>query len=232
MMRAIVAAFLAFGCTAEAVRADPVTLPDSHVASSMNGPFSYRAAMPPEPAPRPAMLVLDPAPPRPFLTGRATAPAPARPTVKAWLPAPPRRYDETWIRAQPAASGGDAWQCLTQALYFEARGEKAEGLFAVAEVILNRVDSAEYPDSVCGVVNQGTGHRFACQFTYTCDGRPETVRNPEAWTRVGKVARAMLDGAPRRLTGGAVYYHARAVSPGWSQTHARTASIGVHLFYR
>jgi len=141
-------------------------------------------------------------------------------------------HSEAWIKAQPAASGGAQWQCLTEALYFEARGESAEGLFAVAEVILNRVDSARYPGSICEVVNQGTGKRFACQFTFTCDGHPEEVRNPAAWERVGKVARVMIDGAPRSLTEGALFYHTHAVAPSWSRKLDRTASIGVHHFYR
>jgi spore germination cell wall hydrolase CwlJ-like protein len=148
-------------------------------------------------------------------------------------PAPVDRiHSEAWIAAQPAAQGGAQWQCLSEALYFEARGESAEGLFAVAEVILNRVDSARYPGSVCDVVNQGTGKRYACQFTFTCDGQPEEVRNPQAWQRVGKVSRAMLDGAPRTLTDGALFYHTHAVAPSWSRTMDRTASIGVHLFFR
>ena len=66
-------------------------------------------------------------------------------------------YDELWLASLPKGSGGEAWQCLTEALYFEARGETVEGLVGVAEVILNRVDHVRYPDSVCGVVNQGTG---------------------------------------------------------------------------
>ncbi|HHB80934.1 MAG TPA: cell wall hydrolase [Aliiroseovarius sp.] len=141
-------------------------------------------------------------------------------------------YSESWLAAQPKASGDAAWECLTEALYFEARGENARGLFAVAEVIMNRVDSAAFPDSVCGVINQGTGQRFRCQFTYTCDGREERITEPAAWTRVGKVARAMLDGAPRALTKGATYYHATWVSPDWSRKFERTAAIGVHFFYR
>lgn len=141
-------------------------------------------------------------------------------------------HSEDWIRAQPEASGGAQWQCLTEALYFEARGESAAGLFAVAEVILNRVDSARYPSNVCDVVNQGTGQRYACQFTFTCDGRPEEVHEDAAWVRVGKVARAMLDGAPRSLTKGALFYHTKAVAPSWSRSFDRTASIGVHHFYR
>ncbi len=141
-------------------------------------------------------------------------------------------YTESWLAAQPRASGGDDWKCLSEALYFEARGENARGLFAVAEVILNRVDSRAFPNSVCGVINEGTGQRFRCQFTYTCDGRAEHITDQGAWERVGKVARAMLDGAPRSLTKGATYYHATWVSPDWARKFERTAAIGVHYFYR
>ena len=139
---------------------------------------------------------------------------------------------ESWIAAQSDATGGKQWKCLTEALYFEARGETAKGLFAVGEVILNRVDSSAFPNTVCGVINQGTGQLFRCQFTYTCDGRAEVIREPRAWIRVGKVARALLDGAPRNLTNGATYYHTTDVNPSWARKFTRTAVIGVHYFYR
>ena len=142
------------------------------------------------------------------------------------------RYERAWVDALPRAAGDDAWRCLAEALYFEARGETVRGQFAVAEVILNRVDSARYPDTVCGVVHQGTGARYQCQFTYTCDGAAETIHEPRAWARVGKVARLMLDGAPRALTGGATHYHTKHVSPLWAARFPRTVTIGVHHFYR
>ncbi|WP_238928783.1 cell wall hydrolase [Alexandriicola marinus] len=141
-------------------------------------------------------------------------------------------YSENYLASLPRASGGPEWECLAEALYFEARGETARGLFAVAEVILNRVDSREFPDSVCSVVNQGTGRMYACQFTYTCDGNSEVINEPRAYTRVGKVARLMLDGAERPLTEGATYYHTTAVNPSWARRFERTAQYGVHLFYR
>jgi spore germination cell wall hydrolase CwlJ-like protein len=137
-----------------------------------------------------------------------------------------------WIDAQPRARGGAEWQCLSEALYFEARGETVKGMFAVAEVIMNRVDSARFPSSVCGVINQGTGKRYQCQFTYTCDGQAETIGEPAAFARVGKVARLVLDGAAPQVTGGATHYHTTAVRPNWSRTYTRTARIGVHVFYR
>ena len=141
-------------------------------------------------------------------------------------------YDREFLSAQPVADGGSQWQCLSEALYFEARGESVRGMFAVGEVILNRVDSDAYPDTLCNVINQGTGRRFACQFTYTCDGKPETIGEPRSWERVGKVARILIDGAPRALTGGATHYHTKAVNPSWAQRYPRTASIGFHYFYR
>lgn len=141
-------------------------------------------------------------------------------------------YSRAWLDAQPAASGDAQWQCLTEALYFEARGETVKGQFAVAEVILNRVDSTQYPSSVCGVVTQGTGRKYQCQFTFTCDGHPEVVNEPAAYASVGKVARIMLDGAPRELTDGATHYHTTAVTPSWARRFIQTARIGVHKFYR
>ena len=141
-------------------------------------------------------------------------------------------YDREFLAAQPAADGGSEWECLSQALYFEARGESVRGMFAVGEVILNRVDSNAYPDTLCNVINQGTGRRYGCQFTYTCDGKPENIGEPRSWERVGKVARILIDGAPRALTGGATHYHTKAVNPSWAQRYPRTATIGFHYFYR
>ncbi|MEZ5912600.1 MAG: cell wall hydrolase [Paracoccaceae bacterium] len=142
-------------------------------------------------------------------------------------------YDRDWLAALPSAAGGDQWFCLATALYFEARGETVEGQFAVAEVILNRVDSARYPDTVCGVIGQGaSSNRGSCQFSFACDGRPEVIREKSAFAQVGKIAQLMLDGAPRALTGGATHFHTLNVRPLWARKFPQTASIGAHLFYR
>lgn len=140
------------------------------------------------------------------------------------------RYDRAWIELQPAASGDAEWRCLAEALYFEARGESVAGQFAVAEVILNRRDIASYPDTVCGVVRQGG--RNGCQFSFICDGRADRIREQAAFSRVGKIARIMLDGAPRTLTEGATHFHTTAVRPAWARRFPQTARIGAHLFYR
>jgi spore germination cell wall hydrolase CwlJ-like protein len=129
--------------------------------------------------------------------------------------------------------GHDAqWNCLTKALYFEARGEPLVGQIAVAEVILNRVDSELYPNSVCGVVHQGANLRTGCQFSFMCDGKPEIIGNRMIFAELGNVAWAMLRGMPRIFTDQATHYHNRSVSPYWARHLDRTVRIGAHIFYR
>ncbi len=141
-------------------------------------------------------------------------------------------YTRDWVRSQPKAEGDAQWRCLAQALYFEARGETVKGQFAVAEVIMNRVRSKQYPSTPCAVVNQGTGRKFQCQFTFTCDGHKEVISEPGAYEQVAKIARAVLDGVNAGLTDGATHYHTTAVRPRWSRAFKQTARIGVHVFYR
>ena len=144
----------------------------------------------------------------------------------------PVSYSLDWLDRQPAPEGDANWKCLSEALYFEARGETVKGQFAVAEVIMNRVKSSRFPDTPCAVIRQGTGKRFQCQFTYTCDGHREVIAEPQAYRRVSTVARAIIDGVAGNLTDGATYYHNTSVRPRWAKRFTRTARIGVHLFYR
>lgn len=115
--------------------------------------------------------------------------------------------------------------CLAEAIYHEARGESTQGQAAVAEVILNRVESRQFPPSVCGVVNQPS------QFSYTIGGKKK-IGNKAAYLRARDIARNALAGAPRVLTGGATYFHTPAVRPSWSHRFQRTVRIGQHIFYR
>lgn len=126
------------------------------------------------------------------------------------------------------------WQCMAEALYFEARGESVKGQFAVAEVIQNRAQHSSFPETVCGVINQGTasGRKYQCQFTYNCDGLSDKIREHGAYERVGKVADLLLSGAHDDLTDGATHYHTKAVNPRWSRVFERTTTIGVHHFYK
>lgn len=132
----------------------------------------------------------------------------------------------------PKPRGQASWQCLAEAIYFEARSEPVAGRRAVAEVILNRVESSRFPNSICRVISQGAHRRHKCQFSYNCDGIPEYIAEPRAYSAAVRLAKAVLSEKARPLTKGATHYHATYVRPRWSRKMTRTAHIGKHYFYR
>jgi spore germination cell wall hydrolase CwlJ-like protein len=160
----------------------------------------------------------------------ATRSIPGGAAVAAAVPA--GRLNGASIDTLPRATGDAQWQCLAAAIYHEARGEPLAGQIAVAEVVLNRVDSRQYPGTVCGVTHQGAGSGRGCQFSYACDGRSDAMASAGPRLRAEKIARLLIDGQPRTVTAGATHFHAGHVAPGWSRTLTRTASIGNHRFYR
>jgi spore germination cell wall hydrolase CwlJ-like protein len=123
-------------------------------------------------------------------------------------------------------------ECLTQAAYYEARGEGREGMQAVAQVVLNRARHPAFPKSVCGVVFQGAGLRSGCQFSFTCNGAMRARVNPVAWNRARDVASKALSGAVFSSVGNATHFHTTGVSPGWRNSLVQVSQVGSHLFYR
>ena len=121
--------------------------------------------------------------------------------------------------------------CLTEAVYFEARGESRDGQAAVAQVVLNRVKHPAFPKTVCGVVYQGVKGR-GCQFSFTCDGKGERAEEGAAWRRARWVAARALAGVVVPQVGSATHFHAARVQPGWGPGFARVAQVGLHVFYR
>ncbi|KFB08435.1 cell wall hydrolase [Nitratireductor basaltis] len=127
-------------------------------------------------------------------------------------------------------------ECLATAIYFEARGEPEAGQRAVARVILNRVESKYYPDTVCDVVYQNDHMKNACQFSFACDGIPDRLNEPRALKVAEKIARLIfecdsdgcdLDEGLARST----HYHADFVQPWWAKKLERTGQVGRHIFY-
>jgi spore germination cell wall hydrolase CwlJ-like protein len=123
--------------------------------------------------------------------------------------------------------------CLTEALYYEARGEGRMGEQAVAEVVFHRMSAGKYGHSICAVVYEGSSHR-GCQFSFTCNGDLNRPHEARAWKKSEQLAAQILTGeAPLRdATGGATHYHAVSVRPHWAPTLLKTAHIGNHIFYR
>ena len=138
-----------------------------------------------------------------------------------------------------AAGSERELRCLAEGIYFEARGEPLRGQLAVGRVILNRVASDAYPDTVCDVVYQNDHMRNRCQFSFACDGTPDKIAERDVWYRVRGYAAWLLannlqPGAEYQVLASletATHYHADYVSPRWAKFLTLTARIGRHFFY-
>ena len=130
-----------------------------------------------------------------------------------------------------AANRSDS-DCLTQAVYYEARGEGEDGMRAVAQVILNRVRHPAYPKTICGVVYQGAYQRTSCQFSFACNGAMGAPVESWAWRRAKTVADAALNGYVMTSVGTSTSFHTTGVKPGWGGTMERVVQIGSHIFYQ
>jgi hypothetical protein len=122
-------------------------------------------------------------------------------------------------------------ECLTTAIYYEARGESAAGQAAVAQVVLNRVRHRLFPKTICGVVFQGATFG-GCQFSFACDGSTRRGVDTGAWDRAKRVAAQALDGSVSSEVGDATHFHVAGIRAGWGPQLARVAQIGAHVFYR
>lgn len=148
-----------------------------------------------------------------------------------WALALPEAVSATGATAAPVSL--EQLNCLATAIYFEARGEKEKGQAAVAQVIINRTTGGTYPRSVCGVVYQGQHRKTGCQFSFACDGKPETIREVKAWRKALRIGRQVMEGGhgvPE--VAGATHYHAAYVSPKWARKLTRLSKIGAHVFYK
>ena len=125
-------------------------------------------------------------------------------------------------------------------IYHEAKNQSMLGQFAVAQVVMNRVEDSRFPDTVCEVVKQGLTYRNGkvvigkCQFSWYCDGKSdEPNRDSKAWSNAIKHASIiMTETINIDVTDGATHYHASYVRPAWAKTKKRTTRIDKHIFYR
>ncbi|PIU05491.1 MULTISPECIES: cell wall hydrolase [Methylobacterium] len=123
-------------------------------------------------------------------------------------------------------------RCLAEAVYFEARSEPEDGQAAVAQVVLNRVKSGLYPQSVCGVVYQNRHRYMACQFSFACEGKSLRITDAASWQSATRIAKAVIEGRTYLSeVGGATHYHADYVKPRWSRRLLKMDVIGRHIFY-
>ncbi len=120
-------------------------------------------------------------------------------------------------------------KCLTQTIYFEARGESYEGGVAVGNVMMNRVKSPKFPKTICGVMAQKTGKM--CQFSFMCNGQIDKPVNASQWKQSQKIALDILNGIAPKLSNGALFFHAKYAKLRLA-SNRYTAKIGQHYFYK
>lgn len=134
--------------------------------------------------------------------------------------------------------------CMALNIYYETRGSNLADSYAVADVVLNRMEDTRYPNTICDVVYQGEQYadgrmkRNRCQFSWYCDGKADVPRDREAWKRAQSVAWDIVQwNNYRGITEGSTHYHASYVNPRWNKSRkgwsiTRVGRIGQHIFYR
>ena len=142
----------------------------------------------------------------------------------------------------------EAILCLALNAYWEARNQSHKGMIGVSQVVMNRVESEYFPNTVCEVVKQGPTRqswkdpevripvRNRCQFSWYCDGKADTIskHDTEIFARIYDLSELILNPNITLLdiTDGATHYHADYVFPAWRKTKTKTTEIGDHIFYR
>lgn len=144
--------------------------------------------------------------------------------------------------------------CIALNVYYEARADNLSGKYAVADVVLNRVNDPRYPNTVCEVVEQAIMYeswktaqhedladeeriyypkRNKCQFSWFCDGKPDKPNQQSSWREAQIIAYNILEFSRfRGITEGATHYHATYVTPHWSTAFDHKGQIGSHIFYQ
>lgn len=117
-------------------------------------------------------------------------------------------------------------KCMADNIYFEAGNQGKVGMVAVSNVVMNRVADKRFPKTACGVIKQRWNG--SCQFSWVCAG--PAIKDRNLYDRSKKVAEQVYLGNEADITSGALFYHAKYISPGWRRT--RVAVIGDHIFYR
>jgi len=125
----------------------------------------------------------------------------------------------------------DAITCLARTIYWEARGTDKTVMQAIANVVMNRLGHEGFPATICGIVKQGREEK-ACQFSWWCDGRPDSAQEIGPYESAKEIAREALNRQLKDLTGGALYFHRRGTTPAWSKKYIRTVEIGKIVFYK
>ena len=140
--------------------------------------------------------------------------------------------------AATQSKADEQMRCLALNIYHEARSETAEGQLAIAHTTLNRVKSSKFPNTICKVVKQaryknGKLLKHKCQFSWYCDGASDIPKERAAWEMAQYTAQIAVKWyeTGEDFSQGALFYHAKYVSPSWSRAFTRVATVDSHHFY-
>lgn len=141
--------------------------------------------------------------------------------------------------AATADADAAAHRCLALAMYWEAKAEGDAGMLAVGHVVVNRRNHPQFPDTLCGVVQQG-GESPPCQFSWWCDGKSDRPREAANWESAQRLARELMTLAQQATRGsarqdptaGALFFHSTGMQSPWRIPRTRTVTIGGHVFYK
>ena len=138
--------------------------------------------------------------------------------------------------------------CLAKNMYFEARNEGTAGVLGVTNVVLNRVKSDLYPNTICGVIEDAKISQWwlkekglkkpikhKCQFSWFCDGYSDEPKDEKTYNEIYNLAEEFIAGKHKNMidiTDGAMWYHADYVHPRWANHKEVTTKVGRHIFYR
>jgi len=136
------------------------------------------------------------------------------------------------VKPQLASVKMQEAKCLAEAIYYEARSQSYAGQKAVAEVVQNRVKSKHYPNSICGVVYEGSERVTGCQFSFTCDGSMDKAPRGRHWEKSQSIAKLSIMGGYTKFMGRATHYHTHEVNPPWAKNLHSLGDVGDHTFYR
>lgn len=143
----------------------------------------------------------------------------------------------TESQRRPIALTEQNIECLATNMYHEARGEGEIGMLAVAYVTINRVNHKRFPNTICGVVKQalyddeGQLILNKCQFSWYCDGIPDTIRNKKVYEQAKALAAQAIEGTIYNPIDNSLFFHNTSVNPKWSNVFRVVAEIGGHIFY-
>jgi spore germination cell wall hydrolase CwlJ-like protein len=127
--------------------------------------------------------------------------------------------------------------CMATNIYHESANQSDLGKVAVAMVVLNRVDNDGFPNTICDVVKQPSrnpNNPRGCQFSWTCDGKSDSIRDHKKYQQIVDLSRNILLSRDNMvdIVDGALYYHAVYVNPSWAKYFERVARIDTHIFYK